>query len=596
VTDPQQVRQTIEILQAHQAILGETVVKTSLEALHQYLAAPAAPPASTANLTGERKQVTVMFADISGFTALSEKLDPEEVRSMINACFERLGAVITRYDGHIDKFIGDEIMALFGAPIAHENDPERALRAALEMVTALENFNTEFADQLLQPLALHFGINSGLVIAGDIGTRQRSDYSVMGDPVNLASRLEGLSEAGEILVGEETYRLTAPLFDFETLKPVKVKGKAQPVRIYRLLKAKIEPGQVRGIEGLSSPLVGRTEEMALLQAAVARLREGQGGIVSVIGEAGLGKSRLIKELYRHGVEAGDAGSNWAVGRAVSYGENVSYLLVRDLFRHFLGVGSGTPLSEVVDALESELDEFLPEKKADIFPFLAHLLELPLAEESAQRLRYLTGEALHREILQAVQTLVTGRSQTHPLILVWEDLHWADPSSLSVLESLLDLIERCRLLLVLIFRPRPGSRIWAFHQHVSQRLAGSYHCLELPPLNSQESEQLLKNLLRTCDLLSQTYQIILNKAEGNPFYLEEVIRSLIDRGSITRAEDGQQGVVSAGIAHVPIPNTLQGVIMARIDRLSPELKRTLQVASVIGRNFSYRVLAKVMGEE
>ena len=272
MTDRREIEEAMSALEAQRTLLGEAVVETSLAALRQQLTPSTLPEITTSALSGERKLVTVMFADISGFTAMSEKLDPEEVRGMINACFERLGAVIDRYGGHIDKFIGDEIMALFGAPIAHENDPERSLRAALDMMAALEEFNREHGHMIPKPLALHFGINSGLVIAGGIGTSQRQDYSVMGDTVNLAARLEDLSETGEILVGEATYRLTASFFEFEAMKPVKVKGKEQSVRVYRLLKAKaVLGGQMRGIEGLSSPLVGRAEELEQLKQLLKRL-------------------------------------------------------------------------------------------------------------------------------------------------------------------------------------------------------------------------------------------------------------------------------------------------------------------------------------
>ncbi|MBI1880832.1 MAG: hypothetical protein HYR94_21860, partial [Chloroflexi bacterium] len=292
MTERQELEQAITSLEAQRALLDEAVVATSLAALRQQLADLERSETLPLALKGERKQVTVMFADISGFTAMSEKLDPEEVRSMINACFERLGAVIDRYGGHIDKFIGDEIMALFGAPVAHENDPERALRAALDMMAALEEFNDEHAGRIPKRLALHFGLNSGLVIAGGIGTRQRQDYSVMGDTVNLAARLEDLSEAGEILAGEDTFRLTAPLFEFETRQPVRVKGKEKPVQVYRLLRAKAAPGQIRGIEGLFSPMVGREAEFARVKELLVNFENGRGGVLSIIAEAGLGKSRL----------------------------------------------------------------------------------------------------------------------------------------------------------------------------------------------------------------------------------------------------------------------------------------------------------------
>jgi len=589
----QDIEEAVAALQARRSVLGDAVVETSLAVLRQQLADSEQPlEISTSALRGERKQVTVMFADISGFTAMSEKMDPEEVRSLINACFERLGTVIDRYGGHIDKFIGDEIMALFGAPIAHENDPERTLRAALDMMEILEQFNREHAGQIPQPLALHFGINTGLVIAGGIGTSQRQDYSVMGDTVNLAARLEDLSEAGEILVGEGTYRLTAPLFEFEALKPVKLKGKEQPVRVFRLVKARAVPGgQIRGIEGLSSPLVGRVSELARLNTIFDGVCQGEGGLISVTGEAGVGKSRLIAELCVTCQIEGEA--EWYEGRALSYAENASYLVTRDVLRHMLGIDMETPSAQAEMALRTELKELLPQQAAEIYPYLAHLLEIHLDEEATRRIKYLDGEALQRQILQSVQDFILAKTSKIPLVLVWEDLHWADPSSVGLLEALLPLTQQCALLLILVYRPMPDSKIWAFHQNVNHRLGQAHNVMQLTPLTPEESRQLLDNLLGPDALPDKIRQLIITKAEGNPFYLEEVIRSLINRGVITRTDDDQGWVATAGLDDIKLPDSLQGVIMSRIDQLDPQIKRILQVASVIGRNFSYEVLGQVM---
>lgn len=589
-----EIEQTITALEAQRTFLDNRVVETSLAALRKQLAELDRPEIIPLALKGERKQVTVMFADISGFTAMSEKLDPEEVRSMINACFERLGAVIDQYGGHIDKFIGDEIMALFGAPAAHENDPERALRAALDMMAALEVFNDEHAGLIPKRLALHFGINSGLVIAGGIGTRQRQDYSVMGDTVNLAARLEDLSEAGETLVGEDTYRLTAPLFEFEALKPVVLKGKEKPVQVYRLLRAKAAPGRVRGIAGLSSPMVGREAEFAQTKALLANFDQGRGGILSVVGDAGLGKSRLIAELNHWRRENYQV--DWAEGHAVSYGENASYLVARDVFRHALGLDYEASPAEVATALQTEAERLFAGQAAEIYPFLAHLLEAPLDDEAALRLKYLEGEMLHQRLLQATQNFLTARAKNKPLVLVWEDLHWGDPSSLGMLEALLPVTQQCPLLLVMIYRPVQEGRIWQFHQRLGQRL-GEDHCvIELLPLAFEESSQLLDNLLGHSQLPPKIRRLILSKAEGNPFYIEEVIRSLIDSGALVRSDSGLSWQATATIEDISLPDTLQGMIMARIDRLDPETKRTLQVAAVIGRTFPYKVLTRVMGVE
>lgn len=587
-----QIEQAIAALQAQRSTLGDEIVDTSMAALRQQLTSPGRPEITRSALRGERKQVTVMFADISGFTAMSEKLDPEEVRSMINACFERLGKVIDRYGGHIDKFIGDEIMALFGAPVAHENDPERALRAALEMMAELEEFNRQHARQIPKPLALHFGINSGLVIAGGIGTSQRQDYSVMGDTVNLAARLEDLSEAGEILVGEDTYRLTAPLFEFETLKPVKLKGKEKPARVYRALKAKAVPGgQIRGIEGVSSPLVGRKTELAELSQIFEAVCSGRGGVVSVIGDAGLGKSRLVSELCLTCQLSGQA--DWFEGRALSHAESASYLVTRDVLRNTLGINLETLSAQAEMALRAELEQVMPARAAEIYPYLAHLLEIHLDEESARRIRYLEGEALHRQIIQAVQDYVKARTEQLPLVLVWEDLHWADPSSLTLLESLLPLTRQCALLLVQLYRPVLDSQVWRYHQNINHHIGDAHTVVKLAPLTTAESGELLDNLLGANALPEKVRRLIITKAEGNPFYLEEVIRSLINQGAITRSADGLSWVAAAGLDEIKLPDTLQGVIMARVDQLDPQTKRVLQIASVVGRNFPYNVLDKVL---
>ena len=592
MTNRQDIEQTITALEARRATLGDTVVETSLTALRHQLKTLDHREIPDSALRGERKQVTVMFADISGFTAMSEKLDPEEVRSLINACFERLGMPIARYSGHIDKFIGDEIMALFGAPVVHENDPERALRAALEMMAVLAEFNREHADKIPVPLALHFGINTGLVIAGGIGTSQRQDYSVMGDTVNLAARLEDLSEAGEILVGADTYRLTAPLFEFEPLKPVRLKGKEQPVRVYRLLRAKAVPGgQIRGIEGLVSSLAGRAAELAELNDTLEQVYHGRGGVISVTGDAGVGKSRLVEELSQ-ACRLGDK-ADWFEGRALSHGESSSYLVARSVLGNMLGLGLETSSAEAELLLRTELEQCMPDHVTENYPYLAHLLEIHLDEAEAQRIKYLDGEALHRQILQSVQNYVLARTRQMPLVLVWEDLHWADPSSMALLEALAPVTQQCALLLILIYRPVLDSRTAVYHQKIDEITGDAHKVVRLSPLNAAESGQVLDDLLGPDALPKKIRELIITKAEGNPFYLEEVIRSLINRAAITRSDDNQGWVATPELDDIKLPDTLQGVIMARVDQLDPDMKHVLQVASIVGRDFPHKILEQVL---
>ncbi|HEX9387979.1 MAG TPA: adenylate/guanylate cyclase domain-containing protein [Anaerolineales bacterium] len=585
-----QLEAAIANLEAQRAVLGDSVIELALAPLRQQLAdlrlTVLQSPASA--LEGERKLVTVMFADISGFTALSERNDPEQVRALVNACFTWLVPIIEKYGGVVEKFIGDEIMAMFGAPIAHENDAERALRASLEMMDALVKFNQKH----LTSLGMHFGINTGIVVAGGLGSDGRQQYGVMGDTVNVAARLEDASETGQILVGPNTYRLTTLQFEFETVPPIRVKGKIEPVPVYHLLSLKAEPGSPRGIEGLRSPLIGRDAELAQLQIAVRGLQAGQGRTVALIGEAGLGKSRLAAEMH----QALPKSLTWAEGRALSYTEGISYWIVRDLLCALIGIRADTPLLEVGMSLQKSIERLFPEETqaAEIYPYLARLLDAPLDEATAERVKYLTPEAWQGRMFQAFREYLRTESQAKPLVLVWEDLHWADPSSLRLLETLLPLTKEIPLLLLLIFRSRLEGQVWQFHERMMSEYATSYEVINLSPLSSVESTQLVQRLLKLENLPEEIRQLILDKAEGNPFFLEELLRSLLDAGIVVLEKD--KTIVTRDVKELEIPDTLQGVIAARIDRLPLESKRTLQTASVIGRIFQQRVLTYLFQQE
>lgn len=600
-----QLEQAIAHLEAQRAALGSAAMDAALAGLRQELAALAAVDSASPRvvtgpvLAGERKLVTVMFADISGFTALAETMDPEAVRDLMNDCFERLVPVVEKYEGTVDKFIGDEIMALFGAPVAHENDPERALRAALEMMDALAKFNVERCTDL----GLHFGINTGLVIAGGLGTRERQEYSVMGDAVNLAARLEDASERGEILVGPDTYRLTASLFKFETLEPIRVKGKADPVPAYRLLASRAIRGQVRGIAGLGSPLVGREAESRALREAVERLRAGAGGIVTLMGEAGLGKSRLVAEVRALAFakvsdpSQGCPPLQWTEGRCLSYGTSVAYLPWLDVLRGLLGVMPEAPPPATRDKLRERVQALCPGQVKAVYPYLARLMSLPLEVDSeAFALRDLEGEGLKASTFGAVETLLEGAAWDCPLVVVCEDLHWADPTSVELLEELLAVTDRAPLLLICAFRPETQHGCWRIKEGAARHYPHRHTDLSLDPLSTAECETLMDNLLRAGDWPQEFKECILSHAEGNPFYVEEILRALMDSGTIVGDESSDRWRVTRELADIDIPDTLHGVLMARIDRLQEETKRVLQLAAVVGRTFLYRALAAIVQEE
>jgi predicted ATPase/class 3 adenylate cyclase len=573
-----QLRAAIAGLEAQRSVLGEAVVEPALAALRRQLS-ELAPSSSDVASDEERKIVTVLFVDVSGFTALSESLDPEAVRGLINACFEYLVPVVQKYEGTIDKFIGDEIMALFGAPTAHENDPERALRTALDLMGAIASFNRARATNL----NLHIGVNTGPVIAGKIGSQDRREYSVMGDTVNLAARLEDVSPDGQIYVGSNTYRRTAGIFDFEKLTPLELKGKTKPVEVYRLIGLKSAPMPVRGIGGLSAPLIGRDRELEEIRSGLRAAAEGEGGVRAVTGEAGLGKSRLIAEAL-HSLP-NDA--RWAEGRALSHTAGMSYWMARDLLYDLLRVKPESRPEMIETALRTSITEVSPGNIDRVYPYLGRLLEVPLPAEVEQRVKLLTSEALQSRILQAFQDYTRAQAAREPLILFWEDVHWCDPSSMRVLEMLLPLTKEVPLLLLLAYRP-DDVVVEELQQRVRAACAENSSIIKLSPLTRDQSGSLIQNLLRIENLPKKMRELILDRAEGNPFFLEELLRALLDAGAVAIE---QNGVVAIGsIESMDVPETLQGVLMARIDRLTPENKHVLQNAAVIGRVFQHRVLA------
>jgi class 3 adenylate cyclase/tetratricopeptide (TPR) repeat protein len=582
-----QLEAAIAALETQRSALGDMVVDLALQPLREQIN-QLKQTVFIPHLEGERKLVTVMFADVSGFTAMSEKLDPEQVRSRMNTCFDYLVPVIKKYDGYVDKFIGDAILALFGAPIAYENHAERALRAALNMLEALEDFNRRYGIQL----GLHLGINSGLVVAGGIGSQGQQQYSVMGDTVNLAARLEDASVTGQILVGPSTYRLVSHLFDFESLPPIQVKGKSESIPIYNLRGFRVSPHAQRGIEGLHAPMIGRETEMDHLRQAFDQLSKGTGSIIAVIGEAGLGKSRLLAEARQTLAQ----GTTWVEGRALSYTEGMSYSVARDALYSLVGLTSEAASETAAIGLRGSVERLFGDTSGEVYPYLARLLDLPLDDVMNEQIKYLHAEVLRGRIHKAYADYVQARAQEQPLVLVLEDLHWADPSSLALLEALLPLTQDVPLCILFTLRPE-DVEMRAFLKQALNRYENKIRLLELGPLSRGESMELLNSLLNMDNFPESTRHLILSKAEGNAFFLEEVLRSLIDAGMVIIQEE--KAIATSAIHQLKaldVPDTLQGVIAARIDRLPTNDKYALQTASVIGRVFQENVLSYLLQQE
>jgi class 3 adenylate cyclase/tetratricopeptide (TPR) repeat protein len=549
---------------------------------------PTTKPVPTAK-ESERRTATVLFADISGFTAMSEKIDPEELTAIVNDCFSRMGRVIELKGGTIDKFMGDCIMVLFGVPQAIEDAPQKAVDCAIEMRSALQEFSEERA--LETPLDLHVGINSGELIYGEIGSEQKKQYTVMGDIVNVASRLEDASDRGQILVGVPTYRATAGDFEYRELRPVTVRGKSEPVPVYELLaarsKGRIELAMTERM--IHSDMIGRDQELERLKALVVRVIEGEGAIVSVIGDAGIGKTRLVREL-----RASELMSKLTLleGRTQSLGQNLSFHLLADLIRHWAGIEEEDEEPEQVRKLTRLVNEANPREFAEIFPFLCLMLGIEPPGVHQERVRGVEAEGLSRLILKALRGLLLGATEQAPVVIRLEDLHWSDQSSIDLLLPLLRLVYRHRILFILVFRPKyaeTSERVLSFLQ---ENFIEEATTVALRPLDENQSKTLVSNLLKNRELPRRILSQIVEKSEGNPFFIEEVVRSLIDEGAVDVRRN--RFAITDKIETVVIPDTINQVIMARIDRLEEETRNLLKIASVIGRTFLYRVLAEVAG--
>ena len=547
-------------------------------------------------IEGERKQVTIIFADISGFTALNDAANtPDEVEKVlqiVNHCLHILSEVVYEYDGYIDKYMGDAIMAVFGAPRSHEDDPERALRTALAMRERLDGFNRNPPFPLTQPLGIHLGINTGTVIAGLIGTKRKRSYTVMGDAVNVASRLEGVSERGEVLVSQDTYHLTNRLFVFKEREPVTVKGKREPLVIYELVGARSQDATQRGIAGMLSPLVGRDKQFTNLQRKISNLQAGQGGIITVIGEAGLGKSRLIAELYQQTVK-NKANLHWLEGRGLSYRRSSSYRLFIGILHQYLNIGADEPGDVVWQKLQAIGPTLFNSRANEVIPYLAALMGVKLDEKTAQNMPLSDPMLLRQRMFLAVGEWVETIVAKRPCVLVFEDLHWADPYSVPLIEYLMTITRSLPLLVICLTRPDKEIDFWPVRERTTAEYQDIYTEIWLDPLTQEQSRYLVDQLLQVEHLPDVLERLIYTRSEGNPLFMEEVLRSLIEDGTLVK-DDGSW-TMSRPITEINIPETLTGVLTSRIDRLDEPVKRTLQIASVIGRTFHRSVLEGVADE-
>jgi class 3 adenylate cyclase/predicted enzyme related to lactoylglutathione lyase len=546
---------------------------------------------------GERKLVTALFTDIVGSTSLAEAMDPEDWREIVSGAHQRVSQAVYRYEGTIAQLLGDGVLAFFGAPLAHEDDAERAIRASLDILASIKQYAGELRQKKrVENFQMRVGLNTGLVVVGNIGSDLHMEYLAVGDTVNLAARMQSAAEPDTILISDNTQRLAASLFDFEDKGKITVKGKAEPIQVYRVLSERKGAVRARGIAGLASPMVGRQREFSTLMQITSDVRAGRGSIVAIIGEAGLGKSRLVAEWRKNALRQSGVPLRWVEGRCLSYASSIAHHLSTDILRALIGAPVGSAEEETHAALRQNLETLLGDDLKEVYPFLGHLLGLKLEEDMAARVKYLDGPALQAQYIAAYKKFLRALSQHTPTVIVCEDVHWADPSSVELGSQIIPMAATSPIVFAFVTRADKDAPGWKLVAQAHEVAGVGATELYLAPLSDTDSKQLVSNLLEVEALPENLRKMILAKAEGNPFFVEEVIRMLIDRGGVARDAATGKWTVTREIDTIEIPDTLQGVLTARIDRLSEDAKRVLQIASVIGRKFPVKVLERVLQEQ
>ena len=539
---------------------------------------------ATGGMGGERRIITMLFCDVKGSTAVAEQLDPEEWTEIINGAFEHMIRPIYKYEGLVPRLMGDAILAFFGAPIAHEDDPQRAVLAGLEIQASIQPYVEEIRKRFDVNFALRVGINTGLVVVGEVGSDLRMEYTAIGDAINLAARMEQTAAPGSVQITDETYKLVAPFFECESLGGIEVKGKSKPVNAYRVLSVKETPGQLRGLEGLSSPLVGREAETSALEELLAALQNGGGAAVTLLGEAGLGKSSLVNTVHANLDSVSIA---WLEAHALSYTQSVSYFSWRQIIRASIGASENEAPPEVRAKLRTAWNQL--ELSTDELPFLEAILAVE-SQESLQKVMRYQGDALLQHIVSTARAYLCAAASKTSLAIVFDDLHWMDEASLTLLSNLVNLVENNPILFLCLTRPERDTPAWDFTRRIQQELPACSRQIELQPFSSETTNALLVNLLGPRDLPKSLYDQIIQKAEGNPFFVEEIIRSLIETGQIVRTNGDWHAAEST--TKISLPRTLSGVLSARIDRLPDDARQTLHFASVIGRSFDMHTLLAI----
>jgi ABC-type oligopeptide transport system substrate-binding subunit/class 3 adenylate cyclase len=543
----------------------------------------------------ERKVVTAVFADIVGSTALGERLDAEEVKLIVGDAVARMVHAVEEFGGTVKDLAGDGLLALFGAPVAHEDDPERAVRAGLRIAQEIGSYAGEVASAWgVDGFGVRVGVNTGPVVLGPVGAGERVEYAAFGDTVNTAARLQSAADPGTVLVGAETRRVVEPLFDWGAERLVEAKGKAEPVPAVVADGVRAAVARTRGMAGLHTDLIGRGRELAVGAEALDGVLAGAGGILFITGEAGIGKSRLLAELQDRFTDSTPAvgAPQWLEGRCVSYGESLPYWPYRDLLRGWLGAGADDPELRVRLTLRRATERLFGDRAHEVYPYLGASLGLSLEPQAQSRIGELSPEALQYRTFEVFGTLFERLAEDGPVVVALDDLHWADATSIQLTERLLPITERAAVLFVIAQRRERDHPSWATKETAARELPHRVRDISLEALSGDAQHELLHALVGEHTLPHDLERQVLDDAEGNPFYLEELIGSLVDAGAVARDESSPSGWRFDHAVPVHVPETVEKVILARIDRLTPACHEVITAASVLGRRFGLPLLEGV----
>ncbi len=536
---------------------------------------------SARTMQGERRTVTMLFADIQGSTAAAEGLDPEDWGDIMNGAFEHLIAPVYRYEGTLARLLGDAVLAFFGAPIAHEDDPIRAVRTGLEIIDGMTSYNAQILERWGIPINVRVGINTGLVVVGEVGSDLRVEYTALGDAVNVAARMEQTADPGTVRVTAETWAQVADHFDGEEIGPVEVKGKSEPVTAVRVL------GVCAPAEDATEapPLVGRMAELEELARLRDRLAGGSGWIAAIMGEAGVGKSRLLDEFRHRSAEAGPLVSSapgsgeigWMTAYSESYDSAIPYSTITDLLGRWWNLDGSNNAYEAIEDITRNVVPDLP----DAARYLGYVAAVPLPDSATEFLERLEPPTLHGRARQAVIDYIEAEANIRPTVVALEDVHWADPMSLTLLEDLMRLAEKAPLGIVFSMRPYRDEPTWHVHEVGQRDHAHRYHLIDLATLETDDTQRLLDTLLEGVSVTDETCRRILERSDGNPLFIEQMARAIRDEGP-----GGE----------IAVPTGLSALLTARLDRLPTESKMVAQMASVIGSEFDRSTLEALVGEE